>query len=318
MAHRLTTELCRLFTVTQKNAFETGFPYHSEVERLSMILGMVGHHLPSFPRLECGYAPFQPENERAVLTVLDRLDSLIIPRERTRKVLYPHETDLVFPMNSGDQLHQISKDLASILLDERMIGYVQVALSRLRRMSTWIKSSYHSKSWKELDTIFRDDSPKTSLYEVLSAVAKKSGWQVSTIQKWIHLASTSHLPNIEPYIISAIDERNIVCLACRVSADETALDYMKKFYTAEKLSTYNVAFQEFRDLWFEGKVSWKGYQLTSGAREWLDQHPCKKSEGKCVKIKSKRMMDPLFCFKSSYEELLEEVLHVELYPTIVI
>src|SRR5438876_3669119 len=138
MAHRLTTELHHLFTITQKNAFETGFPYHTEVELLSMILGMIGHHLPSFPRLECGYVPFQPENESAVLVILDRLDSLVMRRERTRKVLYPNETDLVFPMNSGEQLDQITKDLASILLDERMIGYIHVALRRLRRMSTWV------------------------------------------------------------------------------------------------------------------------------------------------------------------------------------
>ena len=106
--------------------------------------------------------------------------------------------------------------------------------------------------------------------------------------------------------------------ACCVSYDETALDYIKKFYTAEKLSAYNVAFQEFRDLWFEGKVSWKGYILTSSARERLDNHPCEKSEGKCVKMKPNGWMDPLFCFQSSYEESLEHVLGVELYPTIVI
>lgn len=141
MAYRSTTELCRLFTITQKNAVESSFPYYAEVERRSKILGSVGNHLPSFPRLECRYVLFQPENESAVLIVLDRLDSLVIPPERTCKVLYPHEADLVFPMNSGEQLHQITNDLASIFLDERIIGYVQIALGRLRRMSMWVKSS---------------------------------------------------------------------------------------------------------------------------------------------------------------------------------
>jgi hypothetical protein len=98
------------------------------------------------------------------------------------------------------------------------------------------------KELEELDAIFRDHSPETSPHGVLSVVAKNSGWQVSTIQKWIHFAFMSHLSNIEPNIISAIYERNIVSLGCRVSTDETALGYIKKFCIAEKLSTYNVAF----------------------------------------------------------------------------
>jgi hypothetical protein len=101
MTHSLTTVLPRLFTVTKKNTFEPSFPYHTEVEHLSTLLGMASHHFPSFPRLECGYFPFQPENERALLVILDHLESLVIPRKRTQKVLYPKETNLVFPENSG-------------------------------------------------------------------------------------------------------------------------------------------------------------------------------------------------------------------------
>ena len=137
-----------------KNVFENSFPYHTEVEHLSTLLGMASHHLPSFPRLECGYFPFQPENESALLVILERLESLVIPRKRTQKVRYPKDTDLVFPDNSGDQLGEIANDITSILLDERVSGYVLVALNRLRRFSIWVKSPYHSKTWKELDTLF--------------------------------------------------------------------------------------------------------------------------------------------------------------------
>src|SRR5208282_5412725 len=221
MAHSLTTAISRLFTITLRNFFEHSFPYHTEVEQLSTLLGMASHHLPSFPRLECGYFPFQLENERALLGILERLESLVIPRKRTQKVRYPKDTTLVFPDNSRDQLGEIAKDITSILLDERVGGYVLVALNRLRRFSVWVKSSYHSKTWKELDTLVGSESTETSAFQALLAeVAKKSGWQVSTIQKWIHLASLSPLSDIEPYIISAIDERNIAALSCRVSADE--------------------------------------------------------------------------------------------------
>lgn len=318
MPHRLTTEIDRLFPIVQGNAFETSLPYHSEVEHLAVVLGMIYHQVPSFPRLECGYIPFQPENESAVLVILDRLDSLVIPRKRSLKVLYPEHTSLVFPMNSAEQLHQINEDLASILLDERMIGYIKVALSRLRRMSKWVKSSYYSKSWKELDTVLRGLSPDTALLDILSMISEKSGWQVSTIQSWIHLAATSYVFDAEPYIISAIDERNMDCLACRVSTDETALDYIKKFYNEAKLSVYILAFQEFRDLWFEGKIYWESYSLTSDASDWLAWHTEKKSTGKCVHLKQKSFMDRLFIFKTHEEEMLEILLGRELYPSIVI
>lgn len=308
MAHILTIIVSRLFTITQKNVFETSFPYHTEVEYLRTLLGMAGHHLPSFPRLECGYFPFQAENESALIVILERLESLVTPRKRTQKVLYPKETDLVFPDNSGEQLAEIAIDITSILLDERVTGYVLVALNRLRRFSVWVKSSYHSKTWKELDTLLGGESAETSSFQdLLAMIASKSSWQVSTIQNWIHLASTSPLSNIEPYVISAIDERNILALACRVGVDQATLDYVKKFYPVEKLTTYTVAFQEFRNLWFEITVPWKGYQLTSEASEWLQMHPHKKSNGKEKTIRPLFTGDALLCFRTSYEEFLDEL-----------
>ena len=289
MARDLTSILDRLIRVAKNHVIDSALPVHTEAERLNTILGCVWRHLPSFPRLECEYIPFHSENEEVLLEVLDRLNSVIIrskPKNSRRDRRRDDTINCYFPADSVEIIRQITNDVAAILLQERMVGYIVVGLNRLRRLSAWVKSPFHSKTWGELDTIL--SSTETSpLDDVLSEVARKSGWSVSTIRECIHITSTSPLSEIEPFIISAITDRDIYSLSCRVSADGTFSEYLKNFYPAEKISPYNFAYQTFRNMWFQGPVGWGGYSLTSRASAWLEKHrkrPKKKGE-KEIKVR---------------------------------
>lgn len=207
MASRFCAELTRLCTVAERNSMDTSISYHTEIEQLSTILGMTCRHLPQMPRLECGYNPYHPRNAEALLDVFREFDSLIIRRKRkTRR----RPDNYILMADCVDALRNIRNDVASIMLDERLSGYVIIGLNHLRSLPAWANSPFHLKTWEELESLQNNsESSAQGFHDLVVQIAEESGLEIKTIKDWIHLASASPLASQDPFVQDAIDEHNM-------------------------------------------------------------------------------------------------------------
>ena len=261
---------------------DTSISYHTEIEQLSTILGMTCRHLPQMPRLECGYNPYHPRNAEALLDVFREFDSLIIRRKRKT---HRRPDNYILMADCVDALRNIRNDVASIMLDERLSGYVTIGLNHLRSLPAWANSPFHLKTWEELESLQNNsESSAQGFHDLVVQIAEESGLEIKTIKDWIHLASASPLASQDPFVQDAIDEHNMCNLSCRISVDENTLKILEKFYPADLLSPYYIAFDRIRNFWFRGRVVWRGFRLTEEARDWLNNNPRKRSKNRSQDI----------------------------------
>ena len=268
-----------LYGISFSVANNENYPYPSDARRLYNTLGMTALHAPSVPRLIYGYSPFHEGNEiilRQTLENLKALSSVIRSTTRPRSI----DPIFTFPPENIDSIREVTIQLASLLLDERMFGYIVVALKRISRLCVWRSSIYSEKSWQEIDqALCKLPSSTTTtpspLRNKLSQVSQNIGFDVDIIIKWIHLFVTSRASGGEQFILDIIDDHDLETLIARVQADETALLCFSMFYPSERLMPYNMAYRWFRDLWFRRTIG----SLTEDASKWLKSHQRKKRKG---------------------------------------
>ena len=240
---------------------------------------MVFRHLPSEPLLRCGYVPFHYVNDIALRHILDKLAGLTIPQAPKRRN-HPH---LTFPAKSVAGLEEITVDIASLLIDERLTGYIIAALKKVFKFRVWRDSSFSSMTYAELYRAI-SNSPTHShssspLMDILYQVALKAGFDVDVIVEWIRLLSVSPVSSTDPFILNVVDDHDIAALSSRIAADESTLKFFETFYPRERLLPYKTAHNWFRNLWFHGTVTINGGSLKDDAFEWLQKHPRIKRKG---------------------------------------
>jgi hypothetical protein len=249
-------------------------------KNLRSILGMVLRHLPSQPRLRCGYLPFHDINDISLRQIVDELTALTIPQKGKRP--RRNSTDYTFPPESVSIIQEITVDIATLLIDERLMGYIAVSLKRLFRLRIWKDSSFSSMTCAELAHVISnapENSHSSLLNNTLYQATQKLGVDVTVLVEWIRIFSVSQTSSTEPFILNVIDDHDIHALSSRVFADEGALRFFDNFYPPEKLLPYQVALTWFRELWFDGRVTLYAGSLTEEAFEWLQKHPRKKKKG---------------------------------------
>jgi hypothetical protein len=180
------------------------------------------------------------------------------------------------------QIDEIVIDLASLLLDERLTGYIIVALKKCFSFRVWRESAFSNMTYAELHAAISEcpsTSPWTSpLMRALHEVSDKSRFPFRMILKWIHMVTISPVTATDPFILDAIQDHDIMALGSRVSADETTLEYFEHFCQQEKLAPYKIAHKWFRRMWFNS-VTINGGVPKDGVFEWLQTHPRVKGKG---------------------------------------
>lgn len=271
-------EIRRLHFICFRLANDETFPFPAAAKNLSYTSGMVFRHLPTEPRLRCGYVPFHNVNDIALRHILDNLAGLIISKAPKRRN-HPH---LTFSAESVVALEEITVDIASLLIDERLTGYIIAALKKVFKFRVWRDSSFSSMTYAELYCII-SNSPtnlhsSSALMDILYQVAPKTGFDVDVIVEWIRLLSMSPVSSTDPFILNLVDDHDIPALASRIAADEATLNFFETFYSHEKLLPYKTAHNWFRDLWFH-IVTINGGSLKDDAFEWLQKHRRIKRKG---------------------------------------
>ena len=268
----------RLHNISGKIKYDEKFPASRTANIIYYTTGMVYRHLSSQPWLACGYVPFHDTNEAALWKIYERLATLTV----TMKPKKLNKANFTFPPESGPQVVEIAIDLASLLLDERLTGYIIVALKKCFSFRVWRESSFSNMTYAELHAAI-SECPSTSpwsspLMRALHEVSDKSRFPFKMILKWIHMVTISPVAATDPFILDAIQDHDIKALGSRVSADESTLDFFEYFCQQEKLAPYKIAHLWFRRMWFNS-VTINGGSPKHEAVEWFEIHRRVKGKG---------------------------------------
>ena len=272
-------EVRRLHFICFRLANDEKFPFPTAAKNLSYTSGMIFRHLPSEPRLRCGYVPFHDVNDIALRHILEKLAGLTIPQAPKRR----NRSHLTFPAESLAGLEEITVDIASLLIDERLTGYIIAALKKVFNSQVWRESSFSNMTYTELycassNSLINSHS-SSALTDILYQIALKAGFDVDVVVEWIRLLSVSPVSSTDPFILNLVDDHDIAALSSRIAADESTLSFFETFYPRERLLPYKIAHNWFRNLWFQGIVTINGGSLKGDAFEWLQKHPRIKGKG---------------------------------------
>ena len=256
--------------------------FHSpkEARRLYYTLAMSHVHSPTVPYLRCGYMPYHYKNESALRQILENIDALLIPQNTGQPRRRKDDIMFIFLPESLDAINKHINELVSLLLEERMMGYITVALKWIAALRIWQNSQYSNMSWEEIDQVVHESSVSASsilspLQNKLLEISGKIGIDINVITDWIHLYVNSTVSGGSQFILDVIDDHDLHALASRVSADQTALNFFEIFYSGEKLVPYRQAHRWFRDFWFLGPLNIHGYSsLREDVYEWLHRLYC--------------------------------------------
>ena len=220
-------EAFRIQDISYEIRYDQRFPFPRIATNLSYATSMVLRHLPSERRLACRYVPFHKANEvvlRQIYNRLIRLSVRIKPNKADKSIL-------TFPGETAPQLAEITIDLGSILLDERLTGYIIVALKKCFSFQVWQESPFSKMTYAELHTAISEclsTSPwSSSLMKILHQVSDKSRFPFRTILKWIHMISISPVASTDPFILDLIQDHDMRSLSYRLAHDAFTLGFFE-------------------------------------------------------------------------------------------
>ena len=100
-------EARRIHGIAGKIKYDDRFPSSKSANIIYYTTGMVYRHLPSEPRLACGYVPFHDANEAALWQIYDRLARLAVPM-KSKKL---NKANLTFRPEKAPQLVELLSTL---------------------------------------------------------------------------------------------------------------------------------------------------------------------------------------------------------------
>jgi len=170
---------------------ETPFP-SEDLERLALASSYA-----TWPRMH-------KTNERAVYDMFQHLYSLTFPRKPKNRPRQYDEKDRTFPADQLDVVRQMSRQIISIVLQERFGGYIRDLLTHFRSRDPWVTSPFRDTSWSDLDLLLSSDD-SMGFGHILSVIAKWSGFDVETVKRWVQLTAIYPYPTTEEFYVSGRD-----------------------------------------------------------------------------------------------------------------
>ena len=259
----------------------TGFLWNHESEKiqdtvrsLNEIEGIIlRDHQPSFRRElgepRFGYSCFGGAWEQTLKSLLNDLKVILKPVRILLKPKGPWSkvlNSIRFSPEEIIKLRGISGALGSLVIQERLIGYIPYMLNKFRTASEWRHSRYAKMKWMENNAALANGDE--SLDHLLSKVANCLGYDIRIVKKWIQLGS--NLMPKDTYIARCLKDHDTDKLHQRVWRDEAYLEYIAINDGLETEACLS-AFQTFRMEWFT--ILRPGYcEFTEKARLWLSAH----------------------------------------------
>jgi hypothetical protein len=241
----------RLQYIAKQNEVDPACAFRADVKRLFVTVDLLEVHSSQYLFLYSKYPPLHETNETAVLGMLEHLLSVSVPRKPKIRPRNYNEDDRIFPANKREVVRDLSLRLASIILQERFGGYIREILNDLRDRDPWATSHFHAMSWNELDSILSSDDVNRSneFSNILDTISSASGFEFTTIKRWIHLISNYPSPTST---LSMASQRFH-------DSDQETLDRLEGLYSPADLTICRIAHDSFRGMFpdrIPTKIDW--------------------------------------------------------------